>query len=61
MSTWEPDRTRCTLQRLARSAKIEIIPVRGVEEKLAGVPTGSTVTITCSAPISVRPSSPSRG
>ena len=48
MSTREPDRTRRTLQRLARSAKIEIIPVRGVEEKLAGVPTGTTVTITCS-------------
>ncbi|MFI5754989.1 methylenetetrahydrofolate reductase [Streptomyces sp. NPDC051569] len=33
---------------LARTAAIEVIPLRGAEEKLRGVPLGSTVTITCS-------------
>jgi methylenetetrahydrofolate reductase (NADPH) len=36
------------IRSLARSAKIEIIPIKGFEQKLAGVPMGATVTITCS-------------
>lgn len=48
MSTREPDPSRRTMQDLARSAAIEIIPVRGVEEQLAAVPLDVPVTITCS-------------
>jgi len=36
------------IRSLARSAKIEIIPVKGYEQKLTELPTGTTVTITCS-------------
>lgn len=36
------------IQALVRSATIEIIPVKGYQQKLAEVPTGMTVTITCS-------------
>lgn len=36
------------IRTLARSAKIEIIPLRGYEQKLAEVPRDTTVTITCS-------------
>jgi methylenetetrahydrofolate reductase (NADPH) len=37
------------VQALARGADIELIPLRSAEEKLRGVPAGSTVTVTCSA------------
>lgn len=33
---------------LVQSAKIEVIPVKGYERKLAEIPKGATVTITCS-------------
>jgi methylenetetrahydrofolate reductase (NADPH) len=33
---------------LARTANIEIIPLRGVEEKLSALPAGTTITVTCS-------------
>lgn len=33
---------------LVRSATIEVIPLKGAEGKVASVPTGTTVTITCS-------------
>jgi methylenetetrahydrofolate reductase (NADPH) len=36
------------IRSLVRNAKIEIIPVKGYEAKLAGVPADTTVTITCS-------------
>jgi methylenetetrahydrofolate reductase (NADPH) len=36
------------VEQLAASANIEIIPLRGAEQKTASVPTATTVTITCS-------------
>lgn len=36
------------IRSLARSSKIEIIPVKGYEQRLTEVPTNTTVTITCS-------------
>lgn len=36
------------LPQLARSARIEVIPLRGVQDKLAVVPRNTTVTVTCS-------------
>jgi methylenetetrahydrofolate reductase (NADPH) len=43
------EETRTAVEALVRSARIEVIPLRGAEEKLAAVPRGSTVTITCSS------------
>jgi methylenetetrahydrofolate reductase (NADPH) len=37
-----------TVEQLVASANVEVIPLRGAEEKTANVPTGTTVTITCS-------------
>jgi methylenetetrahydrofolate reductase (NADPH) len=36
------------IRSLVRSAKIEIIPIKGYDRKLAEVPAGTTVTVTCS-------------
>jgi methylenetetrahydrofolate reductase (NADPH) len=36
------------IRSLVRNAKIEIIPIKGYEAKVADVPAGTTVTITCS-------------
>jgi methylenetetrahydrofolate reductase (NADPH) len=44
-----PDpRLRAEVVRLVREAHLEVIPLRGADEKLRAVPTGATVTITCS-------------
>ena len=40
---------RAAVEALVRSARIEVIPLRGAEEKLAAVPPSTTVTITCSS------------
>jgi methylenetetrahydrofolate reductase (NADPH) len=37
-----------TVEQLVASANVEVIPLRGADEKTANVPTGTTVTITCS-------------
>jgi methylenetetrahydrofolate reductase (NADPH) len=37
------------VQALVRTADIEVIPLRGVAEKLRAAPEGATVTVTCSA------------
>jgi methylenetetrahydrofolate reductase (NADPH) len=37
-----------TVEQLVASANVEVIPLRGAEEKTANVPTGTAVTITCS-------------
>jgi methylenetetrahydrofolate reductase (NADPH) len=44
----EARRTTPAIRALVRTAKIEIIPVKGFEAKLAEVPAGATVSITCS-------------
>jgi methylenetetrahydrofolate reductase (NADPH) len=49
MRRLEARRTTPAIRSLAQTAKIEIIPIKGFEAKLAKVPTSSTVTITCSA------------
>jgi methylenetetrahydrofolate reductase (NADPH) len=36
------------VQALALSANVEVIPLRGVEQKLSEVPTDTTLTVTCS-------------
>jgi methylenetetrahydrofolate reductase (NADPH) len=41
------------LQRLARAATVELIPIRGVEEKLSLVPAETTLAITCSPKLGV--------
>jgi methylenetetrahydrofolate reductase (NADPH) len=46
--THGPTAARDAVQTLVRSADIEVIPLRGVDEKLAAVPEGTTITITCS-------------
>ncbi len=44
-----PDpRVSAEVIRLVREAHLEVIPLRGAEEKLRTVPAGATVTITCS-------------
>jgi methylenetetrahydrofolate reductase (NADH) len=37
-----------TIAELVASANIEVIPLRGAEERVATIPAGTTVTITCS-------------
>jgi methylenetetrahydrofolate reductase (NADPH) len=37
-----------SVEDLVRSANIEVIPLKGAEEKVSAVPVGTTVTITCS-------------
>jgi methylenetetrahydrofolate reductase (NADPH) len=37
------------VQALVSGADIEVIPLRGVDEKLRVVPRGTTITVTCSA------------
>jgi methylenetetrahydrofolate reductase (NADPH) len=37
-----------TVEQLVASANVEVIPLRGADEKAAAIPTGTTVTITCS-------------
>jgi methylenetetrahydrofolate reductase (NADPH) len=39
---------RGTVEHLVRTADIEVIPLKRADEKLAVIPAGSTVTITCS-------------
>jgi methylenetetrahydrofolate reductase (NADPH) len=41
-------RAHTTVEQLAAAANVEIIPLRGAEEKTAAVPASTTVTITCS-------------
>jgi methylenetetrahydrofolate reductase (NADPH) len=36
------------VRKQASEANIEVIPLKGAEEKIQAVPTGATVTITCS-------------
>jgi methylenetetrahydrofolate reductase (NADPH) len=48
MSLRGTSETTPEIRALVRDAKIEVIPVKGYEAKLADVPTGTTVTITCS-------------
>jgi methylenetetrahydrofolate reductase (NADPH) len=44
-----PDpRVRAEVVRLVRETHLEVIPLRGAEDKLRAVPAGATVTITCS-------------
>jgi methylenetetrahydrofolate reductase (NADPH) len=38
-----------TVRDLVRDAKIEVIPVRGADEKVSAIPRETTMTITCSA------------
>lgn len=49
MSAQASDETWGAVEALVSSAAIEIIPLKGAEEKLAAVPSGSTITLTCSA------------
>jgi methylenetetrahydrofolate reductase (NADPH) len=49
MSLLEHHDTHGTVESLVREADIEVIPLRGVDEKLTVVPAGTTLTITCSA------------
>src|SRR5262249_34887474 len=42
------DGVRGATARLIRTADIEVIPLKGAEEKIRVVPAGATVTITCS-------------
>jgi methylenetetrahydrofolate reductase (NADPH) len=37
-----------TVEQLVTAANIEVIPLRGADEKAAAIPTASTITITCS-------------
>jgi methylenetetrahydrofolate reductase (NADPH) len=37
-----------TVEQLVASANVEVIPLRGADEKAAAIPTATTVTITCS-------------
>jgi methylenetetrahydrofolate reductase (NADPH) len=48
MSHGERDNVRGAVEALARSARVEVIPLRGVEQKLSEVPVGTTVAVTCS-------------
>ncbi|MFF4749598.1 methylenetetrahydrofolate reductase [Streptomyces sp. NPDC002514] len=48
MSKGEPDDVRGVVAALAASANVEIIPLRGVDQKLPGIPVDTTVTVTCS-------------
>jgi methylenetetrahydrofolate reductase (NADPH) len=41
--------TAAAVQALVRNADIEVIPLRGADEKLRAVPEGTTITVTCSA------------
>lgn len=41
--------TRAAVRALIGNADIEVIPLRGVDEKLRAVPEGTTITVTCSA------------
>jgi methylenetetrahydrofolate reductase (NADPH) len=47
-STEEPG-TAAAVQVLVRNADIEVIPLRGLDEKLGAIPVGTTITVTCSA------------
>ena len=49
MSLLEHHDTHGAVESLVREADIEVIPLRGVDEKLTVVPAGTTLTITCSA------------
>jgi methylenetetrahydrofolate reductase (NADPH) len=49
MSLIDRDDTQDRVEALVRDADIEVIPLRGVNEKLTVVPAGTTLTITCSA------------
>jgi methylenetetrahydrofolate reductase (NADPH) len=49
MSLLEDHDTHGAVEALVREADIEVIPLRGVDEKLTVVPAGTTLTITCSA------------
>ena len=48
MSPRHQHEVRTAAEQLIRAADIEIIPVKGADQKLAVVPAGSTVTVTCS-------------
>lgn len=48
MSPRHQDAVRTAAEQLIRAADIEIIPLKGADQKLAAVPAGSTVTVTCS-------------
>jgi methylenetetrahydrofolate reductase (NADPH) len=48
MSLTERESAEAVVQRLVRTANIEIIPLKGSEEAAATVPRETTVTITCS-------------
>ena len=37
-----------TIERLVAGANIEVIPLRGADEKAAAIPADTTITITCS-------------
>ena len=41
--------TRAAVRALIANADIEVIPLRGVNDKLQAVPEGTTITVTCSA------------
>jgi methylenetetrahydrofolate reductase (NADPH) len=43
------DETGAAVEALVRSAKIEFIPMRGAEEKVAAVPAGTPLAVTCSS------------
>jgi methylenetetrahydrofolate reductase (NADPH) len=44
----QPRDAAVNLQSLVRTAAVEVIPLRGAEEKVGSVPADTTVTITCS-------------
>lgn len=48
MNFGESPEIRAAVGRLVRTADIEVIPLKGADEKLSVVPPGTTVTITCS-------------
>ena len=53
--TAEPSgRASSTVAALIRAANIELIPLRGAEEKLAAIPASTKITITCSPKFGLR-------
>ena len=48
MSTYDHHETDAAVRRLVETARIEVIPLKGVEARMVAIPTSTTVTITIS-------------